>query len=84
MIMLEDTHPVARRILIERWRAQTPAQRFLTAMMLSTQGRAFMLAGIRARRPGASPDELQREVERESFGAELAERVSAWRQRVRR
>lgn len=80
--MLEDTHPAARRVLLDRWRSQTPAERFQAAMMLSVQGRAFMLAGIRARHPGASPDEIRRELERESFGAELAERVASWRLRV--
>lgn len=43
-----------------------------------------MLAGIRARNPGASVAEIRDVFERESFGEELAERVRRWRERVGR
>jgi hypothetical protein len=52
-----DTSPDVERLLIERWRRMTPAQKLAKAVAASESVRDLARAGIRQRHPGADEHE---------------------------
>ena len=65
-----DTDPQAHRIQMEVLRRMTGPQRLAVALEMSDLARAFSLAGLRGRRPGASERDLLVELARLSFWPE--------------
>ena len=54
------------------FRAMKPAQRLRIADEMSTEMRTLVEAGIRSRRPGASPDEVDHALAERLLGPTLA------------
>ena len=73
--MLTDTHPDAERVQIEGLRALSPWRKIELVSELTNAARSLALAGLRARYPDASPEELQRRHATLCLGADLAEMV---------
>lgn len=78
MLFSEDTSPEARALLIESYRAMTPAQRFKIALDASEAMRATIRADIAAQHPEASEEERQVLFIRRCFGDRLADEVQPW------
>lgn len=57
-----DTSVEAERILIERYRAMTPAEKVAIARALTQAANELALAGARLRYPDANDDELRLRV----------------------
>jgi len=70
-----DTSPDAERILIELMRRASPARKLELVGQLNETVRAFALAGLRERHPGASSEELRRRLADLVLGPELAAKV---------
>ena len=69
--MQEDTSEDARRVLLERIRAMTPAQRVAEGERLCRTARAFMRAGIRSRHPEYSGEQVEEALARLLWGDDL-------------
>ena len=70
-----DTSPEIARIQLERLRGTSGARRLATAFELTSLAREFAMAGIRARHPGATREQLEHEYCAMLFGQETAARV---------
>ena len=66
-----DTSPAARAIQLEAWRRLGPEGRVALAMRMSMQARALSRAGIAARHPEYSPEEVQRALLGLLYGHQL-------------
>jgi hypothetical protein len=66
-----DTSDEAARVLLERTRSMSPAQRFEEGERLCRTARAFMRAGIRGRHPEYSDDQVEEALARLLWGDEL-------------
>lgn len=67
-----DTSPEAARRQAEVLAGMTGAERVAVAVEMAEEAKAIAIAGIRARRPGLSPDEVAREWLRMLYGDEVA------------
>ena len=73
--LAEDTSPEAERVLIDLWRAATPARKFALALDTTRALQEFMLAGLRERHPRASPARLRRLFADQWLGPDLARKA---------
>ena len=71
-----DTTPDAHRRQLDGFRSMDPATRVRLAWAMSEEARAVSAAGIRARHPEYSDDEVRLALARLVLGAELA--AAAW------
>jgi hypothetical protein len=67
-----DTSEDSRQRQLRAVRAMTPGQRLRAADEMSAEVRALAEAGIRHRRPNASPDEVAEELADLLLGRDLA------------
>lgn len=68
---MRDTRDEAARILLERTRSLSPSQRFEEGVKLCKTARAFMRAGIRARHPDYTSNDVEEARARLLWGDEL-------------
>jgi hypothetical protein len=68
---MRDTRDEAARILLERTRSLSPSQRFEEGVKLCKTARAFMRAGIRARHPDYTSNDVEEALARLLWGDEL-------------
>jgi hypothetical protein len=68
----EDTSPQAERVLIDLLRRASPARKCRMIVSANLAGRALALAGLRARYPLESPEQLRRRLADLWLGPELA------------
>jgi len=73
-----DTTPEARAALIRAIRGLTPEAKMLQVAALTRSAREFAMAGLRARHPSASPEELRRRFAALVLDADLARKVYGW------
>jgi hypothetical protein len=78
-----DIRSVALRDHLEVLRRMSGPERLEFASELMAFAHELTLAEMRARLPGASPEEVEAEHDRLALGRDLAERVLAHRSRVR-
>ena len=57
--LMSDTHPDVVDALVARWRSMTPGEKFGAAIEMSELVAALSEAGVRARYPDASDDEIR-------------------------
>ncbi len=72
---MSDTDPEAHRIHIDLMRRAEGWRKLQLADQLHQSLRMLALAGLRARYPGASPEELRRRLADVLLGAALAEQA---------
>jgi hypothetical protein len=70
--LAEDTAPEAERVLIDLWRRASPARKCRMIASVNLAGRALALAGLRARHPLDSPEQLRRRLADLWLGPDLA------------
>jgi hypothetical protein len=70
-----DTSPEIHEMQIERYRRMTGEERVLQAVAMSDDLRQFTAAGIRARHPSYTVDEVEWALRRMRLGTELLRRV---------
>lgn len=80
-MVFSDTTPAAQAVLTRLYRAAGPAECLRMALRMSDECRRVSESGIRSRMPGASDDEVRRELARLYLGDELSDRVQRWRNR---
>jgi hypothetical protein len=68
---MRDTRDEAARVLLERTRSLSPSQRFEEGVKLCKTARAFMRAGIRARHPDYTSNDVEEALARLLWGDEL-------------
>lgn len=68
---MSDTSPEAQAVLDARIRALTPAQRFEEGAALCKLARQFQRAGIRARHPEYTPEQIEEALARLLWGDDL-------------
>jgi hypothetical protein len=75
-----DTSPDAQRILVERWRTMSPAEKAQIVTLLARDCERLALAGIRSQRPGLDARgerlllavrRLGRDLAMRAYGADL-------------
>jgi hypothetical protein len=81
MAYSRDTSPEAERVQIELLRRMTPARRLELVGELNRLARAFCFAGLRARMPGSTPQEIEHAFIRLTLGESLGRAVIAERKR---
>jgi len=72
---LSDTNPKIERLLIERLRQMTPAEKLKSMAQLNRMARSLVISELRSRHPDASAEELRRYLAERILGPELAEKV---------
>jgi len=70
-----DTDPRIEKIQIEMLRHVSPARKMRMVAQMNYVVRTFMVAGLKQRHPGASPEMLRRMLAELLLGAELAQKV---------
>ncbi len=73
--LAEDTPLAIERQQIEIWRRMTPAEKFAVLTDLHASAILFTEAGLRARHPQASPEELRLRRLAITLGAETVRRL---------
>lgn len=73
-----DTTPEARAELVRVVRSLTPEAKILQVAALIRAAREFAMAGLRARHPLASPEELRRRFAALVLDADLVREVYGW------
>lgn len=68
-----DTDPEAFRLLVERWRTMTVADRVSLVDQMNADVELLAVAGIMAKRPDLSQVEVRHELARRRFGSSLAD-----------
>jgi thioredoxin-like negative regulator of GroEL len=68
-----DTDPVVCRLLVERWRAMTVAERVELVDQITADVELLAVTGILAGDPGLSDVQVRHELARRRFGAGLAD-----------
>jgi hypothetical protein len=74
-LMPSDTTPAAEARYAELLRARAPHERLAIAMSLTRATRELSLAGLRARHPAASEEELRVRLAVRLYGRAVAERI---------
>lgn len=72
---LEELSPKRRAVYLERLRAMPLERRLQLALDTVDRGRAFILADVRSRNPGATDRQLQRLLAERLCGPEVAARA---------
>ena len=70
-----DTHPKARRVLIELMRQAPPWRKLALLGQMTVIVKQLALAGLRQRHPNASEAQLRRYLAEQWLGPELAARA---------
>jgi len=70
-----DTHPDAERLLIDLLRQSPPWRKLEMVAQMNETVRMLALAGLRARHPDQTPEQLRRRLADLLLGPELAARV---------
>lgn len=78
-----DTAPEIDRLLVERWRQQSPAQKLQIVAALSEACRELARAGIRERHPDASAEEVRLRLAALWLDRETMLRLFGWDPEVR-
>ena len=73
--LTQDTSPQAEQILVELWRKATPARKFTIAFDTTRALQEFVLAGLRARYPSATREQLRLRFAAAWLGPQLARRA---------
>lgn len=73
-----DTHPKIEAMMIERYRQQSPAEKFESMCGLNAAVRQLAYAGIRQRHPNADDDELNIRFAALVLDRETMIRVYGW------
>jgi len=73
-----DTAPEVERVLLERWRAMTTAEKAALVERLTRASEALALAGIRDRHPHADEEELRLRLGGLRIGRRLMVEVYGW------
>lgn len=68
-----DTPAEVQRMLDERWRAATPAEKATLVDALFRDCTAMALTGIRLQHPDATPDEVRYQLALRRYGREVAD-----------
>jgi len=68
-----DTDPEAFRLLVERWRTMTVAERVALVDQINADVELLAVASIVAERPVLSEVEVRHELARRRFGSSLAD-----------
>lgn len=74
---MTDTDPLVARMLVEGYRKMSPAQRLSLAGQMCEAVFNLVVAGLRARHPGASEEDLKRHIAEIYLGQELAKAAIA-------
>ncbi len=74
-----DTSPAVQARMTAFYRSLTPTERGDMLRDLWATGRALQLAGLRARFPSESEEQLELRLAERWLGAELFARVMAWK-----
>ena len=77
---MQDTSPDAARLLRERTLRMTPAQRVEEGVRLSQLARQVMRAGIRARHPEYTPEQVEEALARLLWGDDLYRKAKPGRE----
>ena len=77
-----DTDPESLRVQIEVMRGISGPEKLRFASDLTVFAHALTLAGIRARMPEATPEQVEEEHYRLVLGRELADKVLAYRRQL--
>ncbi len=77
-----DTHPDIEALIIEGYRAMSPARKFELVCELTRTVQDLALIDIRRRHPGANERELALRLASRSMDPELLKRVFGWDIRV--
>jgi hypothetical protein len=72
---MQDTSPEVERVMLDLWRKIPPARRFTLVCDTSSALREFVLAGVRERYPGETPERLRRRLADVWLGEELARKA---------
>ena len=75
---LDRMTPEAREKYLEIIRSIPPGKKLKIAIEHNEAARAFAKAGIRARNPGISDEEVRREIIRQTLSPEIVKRVYGW------
>ncbi|MCU0225924.1 MAG: hypothetical protein MUF27_18070 [Acidobacteria bacterium] len=75
---LQDTSPEAEAVLVAGWRARTPAEKLALVSAMTRTAQELSLAGIRARHPHATEDELRLRLAALRLPRELMIRLFGW------
>jgi hypothetical protein len=70
-----DTSPEIEQLLVERWRAMSPAEKAAIVSGLTTAAYDLALAGVRRRHPNSSPREQFLRLAVITLGRDLARRA---------
>jgi len=68
-----DTEPEVFRLLVERWRTMTVAERVELIDQINADVELLAVAGIKAERPELSEVQVRHELARRRFGSRLAD-----------
>lgn len=79
MIEEHDTSAAAGATQRAAFRRLSPPERAALALQMSEEARALAADGLRHRRPGASPAEIETALRRLMLGEELADRLDRTR-----
>jgi hypothetical protein len=71
----KDTHPEIEQIQLEIIRRMPAWKKFALVDDLNETVKAFAISGIRQRCPGATPEQIQRQLASLMLGEELAHKV---------
>ncbi len=77
--VLSDTTPAAQRILLERYRRMTFAEKARIVRDLTRTADTLALAGAKQRHPNASEQELLLQLAAVRLGPDLTFRAYGWR-----
>jgi hypothetical protein len=72
---VNDTTPLAQERYFELLRAQTPAERLRTAVLLTEAVRSLIEASIKSEDPNATPTQVRARLTARLYGREVAERL---------
>ena len=73
-----DTAPEVWHMLIERWRAMSPAEKLAVVDAANRACEALAAVGVRRRHPEASDDEVRQRVIALRLGRQLSVAVYGW------
>lgn len=63
-----DTSPDVEKEYDERWKQLSPEDRFLKGLSLIALSRKMLMAGLEARHPGLSPEDLKQLFRKQLYG----------------
>jgi len=74
-MLAEDTSAEAEQVLIQLWRAATPARKFAIVLDTTCALQEFLWSGLRERHPDETPERLRYRFAEAWLGPELARRA---------